>query len=311
MTSCRAWTTSAILIFFLFSETAFAITANNGLDVPAGLPAPGRAGKAHDIYSSLSTFEEQIAIAEAVQPEEPAQPAASVEPVPTLGAYLKESPGDLAGGTKRIFSRDNLPLALTGAGLAALALTVDHRVKDYFQDRKPLEHVENIGDKIGNGYAEVGVGLALLGTGELMNNKKMADTGYIILPALLVTGIATEGLKYAFGRKRPNRNNHMSFPGGHASMTSTMAASISEMYDWRPGIAIPLYALTAFVGASRLQANEHYLSDVLAGMTLGTLVGSSFAKYYKEKGKQNGTQIISLTPLVERDLKGGILSYNF
>jgi hypothetical protein len=231
--------------------------------------------------------------------------------VPPLGTYVKEFVPDVIGGTKRVFSGDNLPVVLIGVGLTGLALTGDQRVKKYFQDRKPLEHVENIGDKIGNGYPEIGVGFALLGTGELINDKKLADTGAVTLEAFVVNGIATEGLKYAVRRKRPNNGDNMSFPSGHASNTAMLAASVSEMYDWDLRIAVPLYMTTAFVGASRIQANEHFLSDVIAGMTVGTLAGMSVAKYHKEKDAQSGLQDITLLPVLDKDLRGWVLTLRF
>jgi len=84
------------------------------------------------------------------------------------------------------------------------------------------------------------------------------------------------------------------------------------MYDWDLRIAVPLYLVTAFVGASRIQTNEHYLSDVIAGITLGTLVGSSFAKYQKEKGREkNSATNISLMPVVDGSCKGMVVNWKF
>jgi hypothetical protein len=189
---------------------------------------------------------------------------------------------------------------------------VDRRVQDYFLEKKPMVHPANIGDKVGQGYFPVGVGLMLLGAGEWTDNKKMADTGVVTIEALVVTVIATEGLKYAVGRKRPNGVDHLSFPSGHASATASMSASVSEMYDWDLRIAVPLYMITAFVGASRLQANQHNLSDVIAGITLGTLVGSSFAKYQKEKDHaKGGATNITFVPVLDGTCKGIVFNVKF
>jgi len=253
-----------------------------------------------------------IDTAEPMQQKIPAGPSSDRTTVPSVGYYVKEFIPDLWGGTKRIFSRDNLPLALIGAGLTGLAFTVDHRVQNYFQDRKPLEDVENIGYIIGAGSPEMVVSFALLGTGELINNKRLADTGVVSLEAYLINGIATLGLKYAVGRERPDGSDNLSFPSGHASLTATMAASISEMYDWDLRVAVPLYLTATFVGATRFQANEHYLSDVVAGITLGTLVGISVAKYHKEKDANNGAgAAVTVVPVISRDYKGLVLDWRF
>jgi membrane-associated phospholipid phosphatase len=146
-------------------------------------------------------------------------------------------------------------------------------------------------------------------SGQVFNDKKIADTGIGTLEALLMDGIANEVLKYAVGRQRPNgQGDKMSFPSGHASITATFAASVSEMYDWDLRLAIPLYATVAVVGVARMDSNMHYLSDVLAGITLGTLIGSSFAKYHKEKTAEHR---ISFLPMYEQGFKGVLFSYHF
>jgi len=129
---------------------------------------------------------------------------------------------------------------------------------------------------------------------------------------LFVNVIATEVLKFATNRKRPNGADRMSFPSGHVSGMASMSASVSEMYDWDLKIAVPLYMVTVFVGASRIQSNEHHLSDVIAGITLGTLVGSSFAKFQKEKDHQKGGATnISILPVLDGSSKGIVFNRKF
>ncbi len=233
-------------------------------------------------------------------------PAGKEQSVPSIGTYARDFFPDLWYGTKRIFTSDNIPLAAIGFGTAALAVTVDHKVSDYFKRNTPLsESAVNAGDTLGSGYVEVGAGLALLGTGELINDKRMADAGVVSLEAVLIDGVFTETLKYIVQRPRPNGGDNMSFPSGHASVTAAFSASVSEMYDWNLWIAVPLYLTTAWVGVSRIQAQEHYLSDVIAGITLGTLVGSSVAKYHKEKGGQTGILYnITILPVYDQDFRG-------
>jgi membrane-associated phospholipid phosphatase len=190
-----------------------------------------------------------------------------------------------------------------------LALTIDGKAKRESLEDHPLGRLSNFGNTVGNGFIEVGAAGGMFLTGQLSEDKKLADTGIATLEALLINGVATEGLKYAVGRQRPNgQGDKMSFPSGHVSMTATLAASVSEMYDWDLRLAIPLYATVAVVGIARMDSNMHYLSDVLAGLTLGTLIGSSFAKYHKEKTAE---QKISFSPVYEKDFKGILFSYQF
>jgi membrane-associated phospholipid phosphatase len=103
----------------------------------------------------------------------------------------------------------------------------------------------------------------------------------------------------------------MSFPSGHASSTATLAASISEMYDWDLKLAVPLYVTTVLVSASRIQADQHHLSDVVAGMTLGTLVGTSFAKSRKEKNAAGAAGGFAVAPYFDGHYKGLVCQWTF
>ncbi len=242
----------------------------------------------------------------------PGQTSKAQEQVPSLGSYAKGFFPDLVGGTERIFSWDNAPLAAIGFGTAALALTVDRRVSERYKSSTPLSDAAmKDADRLGTGAVEIGAGVALLGTGELINDKRMADAGAVSLEAFVVSGVFTETLKYATHRSRPNRGNNMSFPSGHAAVTATFSASISEMYDWNPWIAVPLYLTTAYVGLSRIQAQEHYLSDVIAGMTIGTLAGMSVGKYHKEKDQSPALKNITVVPIYDKDLRGGLVMVRF
>lgn len=294
------------LTFFLlvFSGTASA-AAGNDFNA-AGLFH--KQGKPPVAFRSLLAFEDTLRKAQPA-PVEGEYLSSPGDTVLSTGAYLDNVFADLKGGTERIFSRENLPLAMMGTGLAALALAADHEVQSYFQDHHPLRNVSEYSDRLGRVYTHLGIGTALFGAGQLTNDEKLADAGIVSLEALLVNGVATLGLKYAVRRARPDRSARTSFPSAHASSTAALAASISGVYDWDLKVAVPLYAATAFIGASRIDDNKHYLSDVLAGITLGTVVGASFAGYHKEKKTgQKRQRKISFKPIFDGDLKGGVFT---
>jgi len=310
----RIWTTHLAVAACLLSGTAFGSPAHDEINTSSSrLALPDHAGRPTSVYHRVpDRIDRASDTGVPLQQEISGGPGSDGTAVPSLGHYAKEFFPDLWGGTKRVFSRDNAPLALIGLGLTGLAFTVDHRVQEYFLENEPMKHPAYIGDRIGRGYFPIGIGIALLGAGEWLDDKKMADTGAVTLEALLVTVISAEILKFVTNRKRPDDSDHLSFPSGHASSTASVAASVSEMYDWDLRIAVPLYLVTAFVGASRIQTNEHYLSDVIAGITLGTLVGSSFAKYQKEKGREkNSATNISLMPVVDGSCKGMVVNWKF
>lgn len=90
-------------------------------------------------------------------------------------------------------------------------------------------------------------------------------------------------LKDTTGRTRPNGQGKSSFPSYHASSTAlftTMASKNVETLGWSGNaVAITRFGLgtlTAATAWARIEANQHYPSDVLAGIALGHFFGAFF-----------------------------------
>jgi membrane-associated phospholipid phosphatase len=88
----------------------------------------------------------------------------------------------------------------------------------------------------------------------------------------------TYALKYGVNETRPN-GGHQSFPSGHSSLSFSSAEFMRKRYGWEYGV--PAYAAASFVAYSRVESNEHYAHDVIAGAAIG--IGSSylFTRPYK------------------------------
>ncbi len=85
-------------------------------------------------------------------------------------------------------------------------------------------------------------------------------------------------LKYSVDKERPNGDSH-SFPSGHASLSFQGATFIHKRYGF-------LYSLPAYIGAtyaaySRVEVDEHYVEDVVAGAVIGSLSSFYFTTTYK------------------------------
>ena len=87
----------------------------------------------------------------------------------------------------------------------------------------------------------------------------------------------TYGLKYTVDETRPNGGSQ-SFPSGHTSVSFCGAEFIRKRYGWEMGI--PAYAAASFVAYSRVEANEHYPHDVIAGAAIGILSSFIFTRPY-------------------------------
>ena len=96
--------------------------------------------------------------------------------------------------------------------------------------------------------------------------------------AVLSLGV-TYGLKFTIDAKRPNGGNE-SFPSTHTSISFTSAEFMRKRYGWAYGI--PAYAAATFVAYSRVESDQHYTRDVIAGAVIG--IGSSYLFTQPYKG---------------------------
>lgn len=109
----------------------------------------------------------------------------------------------------------------------------------------------------------------------------------------------TEGLKLTIDKKRPNGGDQ-SFPSGHTSAAFQGAAFIHERYGWKYGI--PAYIGATFVGYSRVESDNHYTEDVLAGAAIGVISSFHFTTPYKG---------MTITPVAGKGYFGLSLNANF
>jgi membrane-associated phospholipid phosphatase len=156
-----------------------------------------------------------------------------------------------------------LPAALAVG--AALVLPADDRLS------------ETLGGTLGDPKAVGDVGVSTLVVGALAlgavrpgPGRPAWDQTWSNLEALWITYGLTEAGKAAFGRTRPDGSSSTSFPSGHAA--TAFAAATLVQREAGPAFGLPAYGLAGLVAWSRVDADRHYASDVLAGAALGCLV---------------------------------------
>lgn len=133
---------------------------------------------------------------------------------------------------------------------------------------------------------------------------------YDMLDAAIVNFGYTEALKLAVGRERPNGKDNKSFPSGHTSNAFTLATVAERHYGWKVGV--PAYLAAGLVGASRLKQDMHYLSDVVAGATVGFIVGRAVVRVNGGRAVVGTKKVaLQMTPLVGRHTRGLRASVSF
>jgi hypothetical protein len=134
-------------------------------------------------------------------------------------------------------------------------------------------------------------------TGLIIKDHKAKETAYLGLRSILISGSITTALKYGFGRARPFGDKgayyfkafdfspsgySLSLPSGHATAAFAFASVIAHQYP-RWWVKYPVYFLAAGVAWSRLNDNEHFLSDVVVGGGIGYFVGEKIVHRHQKE----------------------------
>jgi membrane-associated phospholipid phosphatase len=110
-------------------------------------------------------------------------------------------------------------------------------------------------------YLAAGVGVPLLTDGKAGKTHSLRA-----LDALTSSVLLSEGMKRLVQEKRPDSNEHNSFPSGHATAAFAIATVESAFH---PKQAVYWYTGASLISASRVTLHRHTVGDVLAGAALG------------------------------------------
>jgi undecaprenyl-diphosphatase len=103
----------------------------------------------------------------------------------------------------------------------------------------------------------------------------------VMIVAILLTAIIVFIVKFTVRRRRPEgewgkfyrSTDPHSFPSGHAVRAVMLAVAILGLGPLWLGLLLLIWA--PLVGLARVAMGVHYLSDVLAGMVLGLVIGGA------------------------------------
>jgi membrane-associated phospholipid phosphatase len=236
--------------------------------------------------------------------------ASGQEAVPPSDAGARKVsalPANLLRDAIGVFHVDNLRPLLIGVGATGVGAIFDDKVAEAIAD--PDNAFGQSLDTGGQPWISGTVIAATFAVGRLTGSPRFRAVSYDWVNAYLVNTAYSVVLKEAVGRQRPNGADSLSFPSGHASNAFALAAVAERHWGWKVGI--PAYGLAGAVALSRLQMNAHYLSDVMAGATLGYIVGRTVVRVNSRPATKTGGSSVSLSPLVTRRTRAMVLHVEF
>jgi membrane-associated phospholipid phosphatase len=199
-------------------------------------------------------------------------PATPLDNRRTLSNFFGNAGRNVTG----VWSGSSVRPLVIGASFAGLLSFADHPAQRYFESN-PMRDLGSVGSRSGGPLIVAGTSLALLGLSQSVGDDRFRAAAYDTSQAVLVNTLYTFALKSTTRRWRPDGSNRASLPSGHTSNAFAVATVWSRQYG--ASAAVPGYLLASLVGVSRMASQKHHLSDVVAGATLGYLVGSSVSRH--------------------------------
>jgi len=238
----------------------------------------------------------------------PAAALAQAEQPPDDGRRtVARLPQNLLRSTLGVFSPVNLKPAVAGTAAAGLGAIFDDAVAGAIDDPD-----STLGPTLEAGGAPLWSGPVvgvLFVAGRFSHRARFRAATYDWLDAYLVTAGYTALLKEVVGRARPNGQDDMSFPSGHASNAFALAAVAAHHFGWKVGV--PAYCAAGAVALSRMQQNAHYLSDVTAGAALGYIVGRTVVRVNGQAPRPANLARIDVAPVLGRRTRALVVRVSF
>jgi membrane-associated phospholipid phosphatase len=200
----------------------------------------------------------------------PVAPAFDAPPAenftPSLGRIFADTITDF----RRLPSLDSAVILSMGGVTALVGHPSDTRLSQSFSSAESMRRPFSAGQTIGAATTQLAGAFATYSIGRMTGNPKVATIGADLVRAQFVSQAITQTIKFSVGRTRPDGTS-LSFPSGHSASAFATAAVLQRHLGWKAGI--PAYGLAAYVAASRVQVQRHYLSDVAFGAAVGIIAG--------------------------------------
>ncbi len=234
-------------------------------------------------------------------------PAERKEPSSDGRRTLRRLPANLGWGVVGVFHAQSLGPLVVGGGAAGISSIWDQDLH---------ESVGNPDSGFGKALETAGgwptsvLVAGLFTAGRVSHAPRLRAMSYDLVDAAIVNLGYVQLLKVAVGRPRPDGSNDASFPSGHSSNAFALATVGELHYGWRVGV--PAYAVAGVIGYSRIVRDKHYLSDVVAGATLGIIVGRAVVRV-NGRPLEGGTRhaVLAVSPAIGRADRGARIALSF
>lgn len=179
------------------------------------------------------------------------------------------------------------------AALTSAAFIFDEGNREFWQRNKTktLNDISEVGRIYGEiSYAAILSGSLYLG-GKIFNSKDVSVTGRMLIEGLLYAGLTTTIIKFTTGRSRPymnegnfnfnffkTTNDYLSFPSGHSTVAFTLSSILSQRIN-NTYASVGLYSLAILTLWQRMYSDNHWLSDVILGASIGYFIGKAVVKF--------------------------------
>lgn len=203
--------------------------------------------------------------------------------------------------------------ALTAALVLLKAEVVDPIQRDFSQ-RKPLGDFSILGDYGGRFIPNAVYSGAMFWAYKITNESSYFEFSLIMMKASVYAVATSTLLKVTVQEPRPNdRSDTKSFPSGHTTAAFAFSSVVTAEHGFFP-YGFMATALSTLTGLSRINDNKHYLHDVVAGATIGTVFGLGVSKVNNSRTsssrEQSGIRVQrwQIAPAMTKDFVGLFLS---
>jgi membrane-associated phospholipid phosphatase len=175
---------------------------------------------------------------------------------------------------------DDLRWAGTAVAATALAYALDNTVRT--RQPAPGSSKASQSNELRDALPLLALTAGTFAAGELRHDSALAATGTDMAEAAVLSVIAANVLKKATGRLRPDETadrgqwgrSGSSFPSDHVAAIFAAAQVLSDRLPVeRQTLRWTAYGLAGVTALARINGNNHWLSDTVAGAALGMATG--------------------------------------